>query len=148
MGSALAKVGTPAALACLPALTQVTDVDAYQHATQTMVSLLSTLMPYAFHQVCLGNYMSQPRAVTALLLSRGQDETQLLKAGQDGVLPMLILIGKRDEIVIGDEVVNAVAGWRDLRVIVMEEADHMPWLGQPNMFRREILGWVEGKLKV
>lgn len=144
MGPVMAKVGTPAALACLPALSQTSDVDAYQAAARALAGLCSAHLAFPAHQALLGNLLTQPRAVTVRVLARTQDAGGLLRAGGEGALGMLVVLGGRDRMIVGGEAVRAVEGWRELRVVEIEEADHMPWVGQAQaaIFREKVLGWV------
>ncbi|KAF4583996.1 hypothetical protein EYR40_002494 [Pleurotus pulmonarius] len=142
MGPVMAKVGTPDILGCLPALMQMTDVDAFQNAAISFIDRLSSSMSHNLRQACLGNYMVQPRAVTLRLLTRVQSEVGLLEAGRNGGLPMLAVISKKDQVVFGEETLKAVDGWKNLHVEELDNGDHMPWLSEEVAFRDAVLSWT------
>ncbi|KAF4588256.1 hypothetical protein EYR38_010223 [Pleurotus pulmonarius] len=142
MGPVMAKVGTPDILGCLPALMQMTDVDAFQNAAISFIDRLSSSMSHNLRQACLGNYMVQPRAVTLRLLTRVQSEVGLLEAGRNGGLPMLAVISKKDQVVFGEETLKAVDGWKNLHVEELDNGDHMPWLSEEVAFRDAVLSWA------
>jgi pimeloyl-ACP methyl ester carboxylesterase len=141
MGPTLMKVGTPTCLATLPGVTQTTNVDDYQTATIAFAQLCHSSLPYNYYLACLGNSVVQPREVTGRLLGRTQDETGLLKAGRESGLPMLVINGTKDKIIVRAEVLNAVEGWKNLSVVDID-AEHFMWIDQPEIFRREVLDWV------
>jgi pimeloyl-ACP methyl ester carboxylesterase len=143
MGPFLEKVASPAALACLPRFLQTEDVNMFQETAQEFLDLCSTTCPQPLRIACLGAIMLQPRAATLRLLSRTQDETGLLKAGREDGLPLLFIDAKADAIIRGAEVRNAVDGWRNLEVVEIEGADHMPWVGHPDTVRQSVLDWVK-----
>ncbi|KAJ7472010.1 Alpha/Beta hydrolase protein [Mycena latifolia] len=141
MGPTLAKVGTPACLVTLGPLMQTTNVDEYQAAAISFAELTHASLPYAYYLACLGNSMVQRREVTVRLLGRTQDPAGLLKAGRDSGLPMLSIHGAKDRIIVRDEVLNAVEGWKNLSVVDID-AEHFIWISQPEKFRREVLDWI------
>ncbi|RDB21739.1 hypothetical protein Hypma_010903 [Hypsizygus marmoreus] len=49
------------------------DVDAFQEAALTYISLLSTTLRHATRLHCIGNFLKQPRAAALRLLTRIQD---------------------------------------------------------------------------
>ncbi|KAJ7139973.1 Alpha/Beta hydrolase protein [Mycena crocata] len=142
MGSALVKVGSPACLMTLGPLMQTTNVDDYQTAAIAFAELAHPSLPYTFYLACLGNSVVQRREVTVRLLGRTQDNTGLLKAGRESGLPLLAIHGNNDKIIVRDEVLNAVEGWKNLTVVDIEDAEHFLWLSQAEKFRQEIMEWV------
>ncbi|KAJ6632466.1 Alpha/Beta hydrolase protein [Mycena sp. CBHHK59/15] len=144
MGPALAKVGSPACLACLPPLTQTADVDAYQAAAIAFVELVHTALPYTLYLACLGNSMVQRREVTVRLLSRTQDPAGLLAAGRDAGLPLLVVHAAKDRIIVREETLSAVEGWKNMKAVVIDDAEHFIWLDQPKAFRKQVLEWIDG----
>ncbi|KAJ7280168.1 Alpha/Beta hydrolase protein [Mycena rebaudengoi] len=144
MGPTLAKVGTPECLACLPALMQTTNVDEYQAAAIKFVELAHPSLPYTFYLACLGNSMVQRREVTVRLLSRTQSTDGLLTAGRESDLPLFVVHGSKDKIIIRNETLNAVQGWKNMKMVVINDAEHFIWISQPEIFRREVLGWIAG----
>ncbi|TFK38330.1 Alpha/Beta hydrolase protein [Crucibulum laeve] len=139
----LTKVGTAATLSFLPSLTQSVDVNAYHDAGKAFVSLCSDDFPYLLRQACLGSVLSQSPNVTTLLLSRFQDKTDLSNTGKNSNLPLLVLYGDQDKVVKGDVTVHSLEDWRNLKVVIFERGDHVPWLGHAGAFRRELLHWVD-----
>jgi len=99
-------------------------------------------LPYLLRQALLGNIMAQPRAVTSRVVLRTQDEQALLEAGRGG-LPLLVVFGKEDLMVVGSETMKAMKGWKNMEVVEMSDVGHMPWLEADDLFRSEVLGWVE-----
>ncbi|KAJ6465099.1 Alpha/Beta hydrolase protein [Mycena vitilis] len=142
MGPTLAKVGSPATLMLLPALTQTADVDEYQAAAMGFAGLTHSSLPYDFYLACLGNSLVQPRGVTMRLLSRTQDESGLLKAGRESGLPLLSVHAAKDRIIARDAVLTAVEGWKNMTVVDIDDAEHLIWLSQPDKFRNEVLSWI------
>jgi len=142
MGPTLAKVGTPACLVLLPPLMQTANVDEYQAAAISFVELGHPSIPYTFYLACLGNSMVQRREVTVRLLSRTQDTAGLLKAGREEGLPMLVVHGAKDRIIVREETLNAVEGWKNLTVVDIDDAEHFVWISQPEKFRQEVVKWV------
>lgn len=135
------RVMTSVHLDCLPSFAQNEDVDAFQEGTNTLISLCSASMSHSLRLACLGSFMVQPRFVAEHILLRIQDEHGLLHAGREDGLPLLLVLGKQDNLVDKEEIMIALEGWMDMKVVEME-SDHMPWLGDPVTFRREVLEWV------
>ncbi|KAJ7485105.1 Alpha/Beta hydrolase protein [Mycena galericulata] len=148
MGPTLAKVGTPACLVLLPALMQTANVDEYQKAAISFVELGHKSLPYTFYLACLGNSIVQPREITVRLLSRTQDTKGLLAAGRDAGLPMLVVHAANDRIIVREETLNAVEGWKNLKVVDIDDAEHFVWISQPEKFRQEVLKWVSSTLSL
>lgn len=135
---------TPAALSTISALTQTTDVEMFQNGTSLFLeSLSSKPLPFALAQQCLGNVMVQPRSVTMQMLSRTQDETRLMEVGRAGTLPLLLIHGSEDGLVKGRELPKLLEGWKNMTVVELPGADHMPWLSDAERFRDSVLSWVE-----
>ncbi|KAG5716588.1 putative oxidoreductase ephD [Termitomyces sp. T112] len=126
---------------CFPPLIENHDVDAYQEASNTFVSLCSTFMNHSMRLACLGSFLLQPRFVAMSLLSRTQGEAGLLRAGKEFGLPLLVFLGKKDDLIINEEIISWTSDWKKARVVEID-GDHTPWLGNPVLFRREVLDWV------
>lgn len=124
-------------------LTQMTSVEGYQTAAIAFAKLTHSSLPYNFYLACLGNSMVQPREVTVRLLSRTQDATGLLNAGRDFGLPMLAIYGTKDLIIVREESLKTVEGWKNLSVVDIDDAEHFIWIGSgADKFRQEVLEWV------
>lgn len=126
---------------CFPPLIQNQDVDAYQEASNTFVSLCSTSMSHSMRLACLGSFLMQSRSVATHLLSRTQSEAGLLKTGKEFGLPLLVFLGQRDDLIINEEIISWTVEWKNARVIEID-GDHTPWLGNSVLFRWEISKWV------
>ncbi|KAL0066388.1 hypothetical protein AAF712_006647 [Marasmius tenuissimus] len=146
MGAIMASCGTAQVLATLPSLMQFENVNAFQENAIRFVSLIAARMPYRLHLACLGGFLAQPRAVTIALLSRTHDTNGLLKAGKEANLPLLVIIGEKDEAINWEGTMSAVEGWKDLKVVRYADGDHMPWLAHPNQLRDEISDWIKTKV--
>ncbi|KAL0570128.1 hypothetical protein V5O48_011833 [Marasmius crinis-equi] len=133
-------------LATLPPLMQFTDVNDYQENALKFVSMIAAKMPYHLYLACLGSFIAQPRASTIAMLSRSNDITGLLKAGREENLPLLVIISEKDQAINWEGTLNAIEGWKDLKVVRYAEGDHMPWLAYPDSLRDEISGWVKDRL--
>ncbi|KAJ7027546.1 Alpha/Beta hydrolase protein [Mycena alexandri] len=142
MGPTLGKVGTPACLVTLAPLMQTANVDDYQQAAIAFADLTHTSLPYDFYLACLGNSLVQPRGITVRLLSRTQDNSGLLNAGRKYGLPLLSVHGTKDRIIVRDAVLDAIEGWKNLKVLDIEDAEHFVWLSKPDAFRTELLEWI------
>ncbi|KAJ7235079.1 Alpha/Beta hydrolase protein [Mycena haematopus] len=142
MGPTLARVGSPACLVTLPPLIQTADVDQYQAAAIAFADLTHDALPYDFYLACLGNSLVQPRGVTVRLLGRTQDESGLLKAGREAGLPLLVVHGEKDRIIVRQGVLDAIEGWKNLTVVDIKDAEHFVWLSQPDNFRSAVLSWI------
>ncbi|KAG6836594.1 hypothetical protein H0H93_006230 [Arthromyces matolae] len=139
---------------CLPPLLQNQDVDAYQEASNTFVFLCSASMTHCTRLACLGSLLMQPRYVTNNLLSRVQDDSGLLEARKESQLPLLVFLGKKDNLLVNQAMISWIAEWKDAK-LVEANGDHMPWLGDPSRFRGEVINWchliepsVEGEEKL
>lgn len=142
MGPTLAKVGSPACLLPLVPLMHATSVEEYQTAAITFLELTHSDLPYTYYLACLGNSIIRRREVTTRLLGRTQDEAGLLKAGRETDLPLLVIHGTTDRVIIRKEVFNAIEGWRNMTVVDIDNAEHFLWISQPEKFRREVLTWI------
>ncbi|KAJ7711987.1 Alpha/Beta hydrolase protein [Mycena metata] len=142
MGPTLSKVGSPACLVTLAPLMQTANVDSYQEAAIAFTDLTYPSLPYDFYLACLGNSLVQPRGITVRLLSRTQDTAGLLKAGRESGLPLLSVHGTKDRIIVRDAVLDAIAGWKDLTVLDIADAEHFVWLSKPDEFRTQLLDWI------
>ncbi|PFH46681.1 hypothetical protein AMATHDRAFT_43441 [Amanita thiersii Skay4041] len=143
LGPILTQIASPQSLGCLPPLLQTTDVDAYQEAARRFVEMCSDNLSFAVHQAWLGNLMIQPRLVTQRLMSRTQDESGFLRAGRESDLPLLVIVARKDKIIQADEVLRALKGWRNRKEVVMQEADHTPWVNCEEEFREAVLSWIK-----
>jgi pimeloyl-ACP methyl ester carboxylesterase len=123
---------------------QTTNVDEYQAAAIKFVELAHPSLPYTFYLACLGNSMVQRREVTVRLLSRTQSTDGLLTAGRESDLPLFVVHGSKDKIIVRNETLNAVQGWKNMKMVVIDDAEHFIWISQPEIFRREVLGWIAG----
>lgn len=94
--------------------------------------------------------MTQPRACTARLLSRTNCAESLLEAGLQG-LPLLVITTSDDLLINGAQTLRALQsgdflegypGWKDLTVVDIEGAGHMPWFERPREFRNALLKFV------
>ena len=133
-------------MATLPSLMQFENVNAFQEDAIRFVSMIAAKMPYHLHFACLGSFLAQPRAVTIALLSRTNDSTGLLEAGKEGKLPLLVVIGEKDEAINWEGTLSAIEGWKDLKVVRYVDGDHMPWLAYPDQLRNDISAWMKTKL--
>lgn len=140
MGDIMNQVLSSVCFDCLPSFAQNEDVDAYQEAANSFIVLCSSSMSHSMRLACLGSFLIQPRFIATNVLAREQNEEGWSKAGAAG-LPSLLLLGKDDNIVVNNEILGVMEGWKDLKVVEMR-GDHMVWLGDPLAFRRAVLAWV------
>ncbi|KAJ7587498.1 hypothetical protein C8J56DRAFT_1081748 [Mycena floridula] len=117
----------------------------FQKSTSLFVDACSGKLPYAMREAFIGMKMGQDQAVFAKLLTRTQDATNMLRLGREGKIPILVIGCKLDKLVNPDALRKFYGenSWRDLKMIELEEADHVPWVSQPDGFRDAILDWVE-----
>ncbi|KAG5651548.1 hypothetical protein H0H81_008258 [Sphagnurus paluster] len=140
MGDIMNQVLSSVCFDCLPSFAQNEDVDAYQEAANSFIVLCSSSMSHSMRLACLGSFLIQPRFIATNVLAREQNEEGWSKAGAAG-LPSLLLLGKDDNIVVNNEILGVMEGWKDLKVVEMR-GDHMVWLGDLLAFRRAVLAWV------
>ncbi|KAK0502262.1 Alpha/Beta hydrolase protein [Armillaria luteobubalina] len=143
MGAGIGKAGTQFALGCLPSLNQTNDVEKFQDASRRFVNGFSRHASFELKSLCLGNFVTQPRAVTKFVFTREQDATEFFKAGQRGYLPLLAIACTDDLIVDGRSAARALGPWKDLKLVEIEGADHMPWLSHSEAMRGLITDWVK-----
>ncbi|KAK0200292.1 Alpha/Beta hydrolase protein [Desarmillaria ectypa] len=146
MGPGIGKAGTQFALGCLPSLNQTSDVEKFQDASRRFVNGCSKHASFELKSLCLGNFVTQPRAVTKFVFTREQDAAEFFKAGENGFLPLLAIACTDDLIVDGRSAANALGPWKNLKIVDIEGADHMPWLSHSEAMRGLISEWVKGVL--
>jgi len=149
--SSLATVCKPYGLTLIPPLTATDSVPNFQDAAIKFITSLTSppyRMPHPLRQAALGDIMVQPRICSARILTRTQDEKGFLSAGEKG-LPLLIINGKEDLLVNGEANAKACRegsgrkkGWKDLKVVVLDNVGHTPFLENPELFRKEVLDFV------
>ncbi|KAJ7590463.1 Alpha/Beta hydrolase protein [Mycena floridula] len=139
-------VSTPLTLTIMGGMLGPTEpsIAEFQKATALFVDSCSDKLPYALREACLGMAMGQPRQVLAKLLTRAQDATNMLRQGKEGPLPLLVIRCKLDKVISSDGLRKfyGESGWKNIRMVELEEADHVPWVSQPDGFRDAILDWV------
>ncbi|KAF8880994.1 Alpha/Beta hydrolase protein [Infundibulicybe gibba] len=144
-GSLLNEVGSKATLACVPGLTKPISVPVFQSAVRRFVDLCSgsgRVFSFTMHQMCLGNAILQSVETSTQLLARTQDKTGLLRAGREGLLPLLFIYGTHDEVAVYGPALRAITGWTRLETRAMD-AGHAPWMQQPGVFRETVLQWID-----
>ncbi|KAG7440100.1 alpha/beta-hydrolase [Guyanagaster necrorhizus] len=146
MGPGISKAGTQFALGCLPSLNQTDDVEKFQDASRRFVKGCSKYASFELQSLCLGNFVTQPRAITNFVCTREQDATEFFKAGENGFLPLLAIACTDDLIVDGRSAARALGPWKNLKIVDIEGADHMPWLSHSEALRNLIADWVKGVL--
>ncbi|KAK0452980.1 Alpha/Beta hydrolase protein [Desarmillaria tabescens] len=146
MGPGIGQAGTQFALGCLPSLNQTNDVEKFQDASRRFVNGCSKHASFELKSLCLGNFVTQPRAVTKFVFTREQDATEFFRAGENGFLPLLAIACTDDLIVNGRSAASALGSWKNLKVVDIEGADHMPWLSHSEAMRGLIADWVKGVL--
>lgn len=152
--ASIPAVATPLALSLLPPFLNTADVVQFQKTASEFISALilpsSPPFPHSFRQALLGDVMIQPRGCTARLLSRTNRTESFLAAGLRD-LPLLIINASDDCIINGAQTVRAVQtsdfwegypGWKDLAVVEIKGAGHMPWFERPQEFRHALLEFV------
>ncbi|KAF7326496.1 putative oxidoreductase ephD [Mycena venus] len=109
-----------------------------------LISSTSTTpaLEWNFYLACLGDGVVQPRATTALLLTRTQNSTGLLQAGTSGALPLLAIFGADDKTIMKQAVLNVIARWQRLNVTTLPGAEHFTWISRPVLFRATVLQWI------
>jgi len=140
--------------ACFPAMTtpftSTTNTPLFQITALSFIRRLTapgTRLPHLLHQALLGDVMVQPRACCIRLLSRMQNPKGFFEAGKAG-LPMLIIEALQDLTLPGRKMFEAVdsrehlpgyEGWKDLQVVQIAGAGHMPFFEKPEEFRTAVL---------
>ncbi|KAJ6496417.1 Alpha/Beta hydrolase protein [Mycena sanguinolenta] len=138
----LFNVTTPAAQALVPGLLPTTNVTQFQVAYIDFINLCHPALDWDFYLACLGDGVVQPRAATELIVARTQNSTGLLQAGTSEGLPLLTIFGTADQLIIQQAVLDALAGWQNLTVVTLSDAEHFTWISQPELFRAAVLNWT------
>lgn len=156
-------IGTPFSLALLPPLMSSDNVPMYQKTALDFISALiapstaasphaDQIFPHRLSRALVGDVMVQPRVCTVRLLARTQDAAGFYAAGAAG-LPLLIINGSEDLIVNGAETVKSVRpegsaeGWKDLEVVELRAAGHIPFVERPEEVRKALIGFSERVLR-
>lgn len=143
----LTHVVNPESLAILGALSQSTDVDAFQKAVLQFVSWLSDYLNPELYRKLLEGVIVVPRDVAVKLTTRIQDPRRMLQLGREGRLDVLVVMGEKDKFFCLDGVksVYEEVGWKNVDFRLVEGADHMTWLSRPDVFRDTVLTWIQGR---
>lgn len=120
-------------------------VEEMQAALTEFVELLSGALVYPVKEAVLGTAFSQPRPVLAKQLTRKQDTKPFLEAGKRGDIPLLVVYGTKDRLIKGEGVAKAFQdnGWKRLRVVSVDDGDHLLWISRPKVFREVVLNWIK-----
>lgn len=143
----MTHVVNPESLAILGALSQSTDVDAFQKAVLQFVSWLSDYLNPELYRKLLEGVIVVPRDVAVKLTTRIQDPRRMLQLGREGRLDVLVVMGEKDKFFCLDGVksVYEEVGWKNVVFRLVEGADHMTWLSRPDVFRDTVLTWIQGR---
>ncbi|KAI0795894.1 Alpha/Beta hydrolase protein [Abortiporus biennis] len=149
--TSLPSVASPFGLTLIPPLLSNDSVPNFQiYSTNFVDAILQPSFnpPYLIRLSLLGSLLTQPRGCAQRLLTRSQDEKGFLEAGKGG-LPLLILEGEKDVLVLPDscaKACNQVDGsdeqWKDMKSVSFEGGSHMFFMEFPDRFREEVLGFV------
>ncbi|KAK7021487.1 putative oxidoreductase ephD [Favolaschia claudopus] len=141
----LASVLSPAILSLPSGLLTLNDVAYFQKTYIAFINLCHPGLEWNFYLACLGDGVVQPRVVTEFLINRTQSTDGISRAGAGG-LPFLAIFGGDDRIVLRQPVLDTIEGWKNLKVLDIPKAEHFVWVSQPDVFRKQILEWVEGNV--
>ncbi|KAF7341617.1 putative oxidoreductase ephD [Mycena sanguinolenta] len=140
--SALPTIGSPAGFAVVAGLNQTTNVTEFQSGYIDFINLCDPALDWDFYLACLGDGVVQPRAILNLSFTRTQNNTGLIQAGTTGALPTLAIFGGDDQVVLKQGILNALAGWQNLTVVTLPDAQHFTWISRPVLFRATVLNWI------
>jgi pimeloyl-ACP methyl ester carboxylesterase len=126
----------------VPGLNQTTNVTQFQTSYIDFINLCHPALEWNFYLGCFGDGMVQPRAVVDLSFTRTQNSTGLLQAGTSGALALLAIFGGDDKIVLKQGILDAIAGWQNLTVVTLPDAEHFTWISRPVLFRATVLNWI------
>ncbi|KAJ6462081.1 Alpha/Beta hydrolase protein [Mycena sanguinolenta] len=139
---ALPNIGAPAGFAVVPGLNQTTNVTQFQSSFIDFINLCHPALEWNFYLGCQGDGLVQPRAILNLSFTRTQNSTGLLHAGTSGALPLLAIFGGDDKVVLKQGILDAIAGWQNLTVVTLPDAEHLTWISRPVLFRATVLNWI------
>jgi len=138
----IGRVGTPEVLSHVPALTQSEDREAFETAAEIFLNMCSPLYPLGLREACLAVVLTQPVPVTLWTLHRSHEKEALMDVGRKTNMPLLLLYGDRDLVMIGEELEKALTGWQNMKTIILEGGGHMPWLECSDVFREILFRWM------
>ncbi|KAF9031370.1 alpha/beta-hydrolase [Hymenopellis radicata] len=139
---ALGAICKDAPKSLFPLIAAPPDVSTFQHACNQFVGICSNVASFKLKAICLGYMIAQPRAVVQIVLGRTQDPTGLLKAGEEG-LPLLAMGAANDLTMYPEVSFGFMERFKNKKLVIIEGADHMPWLTQSEFMRQTILSWIQ-----
>lgn len=138
----IGRVGTPEVLSHVPALTQSEDREAFETAAEIFLNMCSPQYPPGLREACLEVVLTQPVPATLWTLRRSHEKEALMDVGRKTNMPLLLLYGDRDAVMIGEELEKALTGWQNMKTIILEGGGHMPWLECSDVFREILFRWM------
>ncbi len=141
----ITRVARPETMVILGALIQPPSVDVFQQTALKFIRYCSEVMSQDFYRKLLEGVLLQPRSVTEKLITRKQDPGRFLQDAREGKLDVLVIRGGKDKLVDTEELeaVYKDLGWQKYKSILLEEADHLPWVSSSEEFCDKVLGWVK-----
>jgi pimeloyl-ACP methyl ester carboxylesterase len=122
------------------------SVDEFQKTVLDFVRACSEKLSPELFRILLEGVLLQPRSIAARLGTRSQNPDRLLQEARAGNLPILVVTGGRDGLLNPEGLKDFIqgVGWQKFTYSHLENADHMPWVSDPEAFRDTVLGWVKG----
>ncbi|KAF5350071.1 hypothetical protein D9756_009079 [Leucocoprinus leucothites] len=139
---------TPEAHEILTTLARPPSVDDFQVTVFRFINICSEKLSPNLARILLEGIMLQPRRCAISMNARTHDPTKMLQEAREGRLKLLVIGGGKDKTlnVEGFKALLDETGWKEYTYRHLEEADHMPWVSQPDAFRDIVLGWISRRI--
>ncbi|KAJ3569557.1 hypothetical protein NP233_g4964 [Leucocoprinus birnbaumii] len=139
---------TPEVYEILNTLARPPSVDDFQEAVFRFINICSDKLSPNLSRVVLEGIMLQPRRCAISMNTRKHDPERMLEEARGGRLKLLAIGGGKDRTlnVEGFKALLEETRWKGYIYKHLEEADHMPWISQPDAFRDVVLGWILGRI--
>lgn len=124
------------------------SVDVFQETIFDFIRACSDDLSPELFRILVEGVLLQPRSITPRVSTRSQNPEKLLQEARAGNLPTLVVTGGKDRLVNAEglKAVTQRGEWQKSTYSHLENADHMPWVSLPDIFRDTVLGWVKGNM--
>ena len=147
IGDITFRIASASALEHTVKMRQTHDVDLFASTKASWVTSCfgrPDQVPHALKCLWIGAAIAASPTDLTLALNRSQDLKPMLNMARDGTMPLLLLQGDSDHLILAEKVIPEIkAMWKDVEVVIFKGIGHAPFYEDTEGVMKSISAFVK-----